>query len=62
MWGAVVGDIGGSRFEGIVAPDRLYESPFTDITPHGPDDLFNTAELDELMHVLETVRATAIAA
>ena len=47
---------------GIVAPDRLYESPFTDITPHGPDGLFNSAELDELMRVLETVRETAMAA
>ena len=47
---------------GIVAPDRLYESPFTDITPRGPDGLFNSTELDELMQVLETVRATAIAA
>ena len=47
---------------GIVAPDRLYESPFTDITPRGPDGLFSTVELDELMEVLETVRATAVAA
>ena len=38
---------------GIVTPDRLYESPFTDITPRGPDGLFNTAELDELMQVLK---------
>ncbi len=47
---------------GIVAPDRLYESPFTDITPRGPDGLFSNAEMDELMRVLQNVRATAMAA
>ena len=47
---------------GIVAPDRLYESPFTDLTPRGPDDLFSTEELDELIQVLDTVRVTAMAA
>ncbi len=47
---------------GIVAPDRLYESPFTDITPHGPDGLFRPEELDELMQVLKTLRDAAIAA
>jgi type I restriction enzyme R subunit len=35
---------------GAMEPDRLYESPFTDLTPRGPDGLFQPAELDELMH------------
>ena len=47
---------------GVVAPERLYESPFTDVTPRGPDGLFSNAEVEELMRILDTVRATAAAA
>ena len=47
---------------GVVEPARLYESPFTDITSSGPEQLFKPAELDELMVSLEAVRAAAAAA
>jgi type I restriction enzyme R subunit len=47
---------------GVVEPARLYESPFTDLTPRGPDGLFKVRELDELMQALDAVRATAVAA
>ena len=47
---------------GVMPAARLYESPFTDVTPRGPDDLFQPAEIDELLQALEAVRATAVAA
>jgi len=47
---------------GIVKPGALYESPFTDLAPRGPDALFGSAEIDELIQALDTVRAMAQAA
>jgi len=47
---------------GVVEEARLYESPFTDLTPHGPDGLFRKADLDELIQALNAVRASAGAA
>ncbi|MBX3330244.1 MAG: DEAD/DEAH box helicase family protein [Nitrospira sp.] len=47
---------------GVMESARLYESPFTDLTPRGPEGLFKSAEMDELIRVLDAVRATASAA
>jgi type I restriction enzyme R subunit len=46
---------------GVMKAERLYESPFVDLAPHGPDALFSSDEVDELIAVLDTVRATAVA-
>ena len=47
---------------GMMEAARLYESPFTDLTPHGPDGLFSVAQVDELLAALAAVKATAVAA
>ncbi len=47
---------------GVVSPERLYESRFTDLMPHGPESRFAASEFDELLKILDAVRATASAA
>ena len=47
---------------GVMEPARLYESPFTDLTPLGPEGLFDTHEIDRLIAVLANVRERAAAA
>jgi len=47
---------------GVVEAAMLYESPFTDLTPHGPDGIFSGTQIEELVSVLAGVRATAVAA
>ena len=46
---------------GAIHAALLYESPFTDITPQGPDGLFTSAQVDELIAALEQITAAAFA-
>ncbi|TLD44591.1 MAG: hypothetical protein FAZ92_03141 [Accumulibacter sp.] len=47
---------------GVMDAARLYESPFTDLTPRGPDGMFSSGQVDELVRILDSIRAMAIAA
>lgn len=47
---------------GVMSPALLYESPFTDLAPRGPDGLFPSSQVDELLSILGRVRAAATAA
>lgn len=47
---------------GVVEAERLYESPFTDIAPQGPDGVFSEPDVEALFGVLRAVRDSAEAA
>ena len=44
---------------GVMDPSRLYESPFTDVSPAGPDALFSQAQVDRIVEVLRDVKTKA---
>ncbi|MDZ4828308.1 MAG: type I restriction-modification enzyme R subunit C-terminal domain-containing protein [Actinomycetota bacterium] len=47
---------------GTIEPRRFYESPFTDLSPQGPDALFESSDVDRLLEVVGEVRRRAEAA
>lgn len=44
---------------GVMEPNRLYESPFTDINPKGVEGVFSAPQVDELLKILSTITANA---
>ena len=46
---------------GVMDKGRLYESPFFDISPRGPEGLFPAAKVDRLVQVLDEIRQRAAA-
>ena len=46
---------------GIIDPSALYESPFTDISPRGPEGVFPSQQVDELVTILKQIRESAAA-
>jgi type I restriction enzyme R subunit len=46
---------------GVMEPDRLYESPFTDINPLGPEGIFPSAKVEKMVQVLVEIRQRAAA-
>ena len=45
---------------GVIEPRVLYESPFTDINPKGPDGVFDDAMVDRLLSTLKSIRESAV--
>jgi len=46
---------------GVMEQGRLYESPFFDISPRGPEGLFPAAKVDLMVQVLDEIRQRAVA-
>ena len=47
--------------QGIMDPALLYEPPFTDVAPTGPDDLFGDDRVTELFSKIEMLNESAVA-
>jgi type I restriction enzyme R subunit len=45
----------------VMEPELLYESPFTDIAPQGPDQVFDLQRTDRLFRVIQDFNESAVA-
>ncbi|MEE7456196.1 restriction endonuclease subunit R [Methylorubrum populi] len=47
--------------QGVMEPGLLYESPFTDVAPQGPEQVFDDAETSRLFEVIDALNRSAVA-
>ncbi|MFV0373213.1 type I restriction-modification enzyme R subunit C-terminal domain-containing protein, partial [Microbacterium sp.] len=47
---------------GVMDPGRLFEAPYTDHAPTGPDVIFVDADVDRIVRTLRGINATAVPA
>ncbi|WP_461658515.1 type I restriction-modification enzyme R subunit C-terminal domain-containing protein [Methylorubrum aminovorans] len=47
--------------QGVMEPGLLYESPFTDVAPQGPEQVFDDAKTSRLFEVIEALNQSAVA-
>lgn len=45
---------------GVIDPGLLYDSPFSDLTPDGPDGVFGEQDVDRFLDRLRTLNQTAV--
>jgi type I restriction enzyme, R subunit len=48
-------------YHGIMQPSLLYESPFTDINAQGPEGVFSSEQVDDLVAILDRIHANSAA-
>jgi type I restriction enzyme R subunit len=46
---------------GVMDPSRLYDPPFSDLAPTGPEGLFSEAEVNNICHLLDLIKTRAVA-
>jgi len=46
---------------GVMDPARLYDPPFSDLAPMGPEDLFSETEVNNICQLLDLITARAVA-
>ena len=47
--------------DGAISDRRLYQSPFIDVSPAGPEDIFPAAKVEQLFAIVKDIRDRAVA-